>query len=306
VIRTIDFATKLTFGWSPEQPHLDFANRREFDVVHLHNLPWLGRKVRKASPNAHVQLYVHNTLMNGVPAWTMRRRLRDFDEIICVSEYIRLELLDRAKIGRASKLRERFRTVFNGVDSSAFAPTPQKSVDVTFVGRLVPEKGVHVLADAMKLVSARRSATLRIVGGRWFLPSDEPANANTYESDVAAKLADLQCEMTGPLPPASIPALMCQSRIVVVPSTWPEPCALVVLEAMASGACVIASRTGGIAEIPESSGIVHVPPQDPEALAVAIDNLLEDPELAAALGRASRNWAQQRSWVVVARELYRS
>jgi len=80
-----------------------------------------------------------------------------------------------------------------------------------------------------------------------------------------------------------------RSSIAVVPSVWSEPFGIVVIEAMAGGSPVVASKIGGIPEIIDDgvSGIL-VPPGDPDALRRALADLLADPERRLAMGRAAR------------------
>jgi len=79
------------------------------------------------------------------------------------------------------------------------------------------------------------------------------------------------------------------SRIVVVPSVWHEPFGLVAVEAMAASRPVVASRTGGLADIivDGETGLL-VPPNDPAALADAIARLLAEPDTRARMGAAGR------------------
>jgi glycosyltransferase involved in cell wall biosynthesis len=87
---------------------------------------------------------------------------------------------------------------------------------------------------------------------------------------------------------ADVPQVMADLDVFVLPSLW-EGFGLVLVEAMAAGRPVVASAVGPISEIVVDgvTGLL-VPPGDPDALAEAIVRLLQDPELAAALGRAGR------------------
>jgi glycosyltransferase involved in cell wall biosynthesis len=84
---------------------------------------------------------------------------------------------------------------------------------------------------------------------------------------------------------------MAKASIVVVPSRWPEPFGLTALEAIASGAALITTGSGGLAEI-AGDAAVYVPPNDPTALAAAIIALANDEPRRAALAAAGRARAQ--------------
>jgi spore coat protein SA len=77
--------------------------------------------------------------------------------------------------------------------------------------------------------------------------------------------------------------------LIVLPSTWQDPCPLVVLEAMASGTCLISSAVGGIPEILETgkNGIL-VEPGDVCALADAVCSTLNAPEIMTKMENTAR------------------
>ena len=85
---------------------------------------------------------------------------------------------------------------------------------------------------------------------------------------------------------ADIPALIGAADVVVVPSVW-EGQPLIVQEALRAGRPLVASRTGGIPELTGEDAAVLVPQGDPAALAAAVESVLDDPGLAAALGVAA-------------------
>ena len=80
-----------------------------------------------------------------------------------------------------------------------------------------------------------------------------------------------------------------EADIAVIPSRWQEPCALVNFEFLAAGVPLVTSNTGGQPEI-ISEGIdgLLVPPNDPKALAEAIQRLVDDPDLRKKMGEAAR------------------
>ena len=155
---------------------------------------------------------------------------------------------------------------------------------VATVARLTPEKGVDVLVQAMASVRARHQSVRLVVIG----PKQE--GYDDYAADLLTSVADLgltdAITFTGAVPDPS--EHWKQAWVYVQPSRN-EGFGLAVAEAMAAGLPVIASDTGGLAEVVERdrSGLL-VPPEDPGALADAIDRLLVDRGLAARLGAAAR------------------
>ena len=92
-----------------------------------------------------------------------------------------------------------------------------------------------------------------------------------------------------------------EASIVAVPSIWEEPFGLVAVEAMAAGRPVVASAVGGLRDsVVDGVTGVLVPPDDPEALARALDTLLDDPARCAAMGTAGRARVEQYyTWPVI-------
>jgi spore coat protein SA len=94
---------------------------------------------------------------------------------------------------------------------------------------------------------------------------------------------------TGYLSHDKLKYLYSAADIVTFPSIWPEPFGLVMLEAMASGTCLLASAVGGIPEVVEngSDGIL-VAPADADALARAVCTILDNPEKMRRMETAAR------------------
>jgi starch synthase len=203
---------------------------------------------------------------------------------------------------------ERIRVIRNGIDTTEYAPDDgtdvlvKHGVDpsrpyVIFVGRITRQKGLPVLLRAA--ASLDESAQLVLCAGA----PDTPELA----TEVADLVAGLQASRTGViwipemLPKASVIQLLSHSLAFVCPSVY-EPLGIVNLEAMACGTAVVASRVGGIPEVVDDgvTGLL-VPPDDPAALAQALNALLRDPARSRAYGAAGRSRAVgEFSWTTVA------
>ena len=110
-------------------------------------------------------------------------------------------------------------------------------LSLVYVGRLSPEKGVNVLIHA---VNGLNQVTLTIIG-------DGPQRRNLMQ--LAHDLHVKHVRFVGQLWGNQKWKLMQKSDICVVPSVWPEPFGLSVVEAMAMGMCVVASRSGAIPDL---------------------------------------------------------
>ncbi|WP_079244698.1 glycosyltransferase [Mycolicibacterium diernhoferi] len=87
------------------------------------------------------------------------------------------------------------------------------------------------------------------------------------------------------IPHPEIMATFAAAAVAVVPSRWQEPLGLVAVEAMAAGTPVVATRVGALPEVVEhgKTGLI-VPPNDPSALAAALDEMVGDPRRAESYG----------------------
>ncbi len=201
--------------------------------------------------------------------------------ILVVSEHERDTGL-AAGIGRP----EQYRVVPNGVDLEAFSAEPDPVAGrVLTVGRLSAQKRPDLALRAFALVrEGRAGAELHIAGGGPWL---ERTEALARDLGVAHDVRFLGLRN-------DVPALLSRAACFVLSSDY-EGCPLSVIEAMAAGVPVVATRVGGVPELIAHgrSGLL-VEPGDPEAIAGAIAGLLDDPARARALGEEARRVACSR------------
>lgn len=197
--------------------------------------------------------------------------------IVAVSEAVRQALI------AAGANPERVRVIPGGVDLRAYesiaAPVPEV---VGTVGRLSREKGMDVLVEAMGTLQGQARL---LVGG------DGPQRAALEQQVSALGLGDAVA-LAGFV--NDVPAFLSGIGVFAAPSRS-EGLGLVILEAMAAGRPVVASRVGGIPEVVADgeTGLL-VPPEDAGALAAAIRRLLEDPVTARRMGEAGRQRVAER------------
>jgi glycosyltransferase involved in cell wall biosynthesis len=202
---------------------------------------------------------------------------------------------------------ERTRTVPYGVDVDAFAPrppapevrarlgVPADAFLVLGVGRLVEKKGFAHLVEA----AARTGGVRVVIAGDGDLRGPLEAQARAAGAPVS---------FPGALPRDLVAAALAEADVVVVPSVVDaagnvDGLPNVLLEAMASGRPLVASRTAGIPDVIDDgrNGLL-VPEKDARALAEALRLLLREPALRARLGEEARKTAlRDLSWDVAAR-----
>jgi len=185
--------------------------------------------------------------------------------------------------------------IFWGVATDAVAPPDDISLQpepdagerdtVGFVGRLVPEKGVHVLLAALRQLPATVHGL--IVG-------DGPLRSD-LEAQASRPGLKGRVHFTGVVGPAAITVHMRRMRALAVPSLtaphWKEQYGRVIAEAMWHGVAVIGSDSGAIPEVIGRAGII-VPENDPRALAEAVRRVLFDDDLRNGLIRLGRQRAK--------------
>jgi glycosyltransferase involved in cell wall biosynthesis len=229
----------------------------------------------------------HSVMTELARAGARRRAALDEQaaRFICVSEFIR----DRALALGFS--REKLIVHYIGTEIAAAAPPAQRAdAPYLFVGRLIEKKGVRILLDAFRLL--RRSGIerpLHIVGD------------GALRADMEASARDLSgIVFAGWLDPASVRARMASSYAVLVPSvTAPngdaEGLPSVVLEAMAAGTAVIASRHAGIPEaVTDHETGLLAREGDAADWAAQIALLDRSPELRRTLAVAARRRVEER------------
>ncbi len=273
------------------------AAARDFDIIYLHNEPNILGCI-KLRPGQRLILHMHNDHLS-IPAFRpwYRRTLAKASRVVFVSDYLR-----NSALRHFPEYRDRFTCMLNATDTDMFQPPGNVGAAaaapaslapgfqyVLYAGRLIPEKGVDVLVRAFQhVVAGNPQARLIITGSSFFAG----ARRTAFE-DQLARLAEpigQSIEFTGFVPRERLRSLYRDCDLVVVPSVWQEPSGLVVLEAMASGKCLVATAVGGIPElVTDGRTGVLVAPADPAALARAITGLLADPERRAALGSAARD-----------------
>ncbi len=196
--------------------------------------------------------------------------------------------------------RGKIRVVPPGIDLTAWQdlPTPEAARArlglppryLLFAGRLARNKGLPFLLEAWASLPAARRGALVLLGRDWGMG---PAL-----HDLARKLGvEGEILFLGHREdPAEYRAAFAGASAFVLPSEY-EAFGLVLLEAMAAGLPVVATRVGGVPEVvhaPETAELVEY--GDRTSLTRALEGILSDPALAHARGEAGRSWVERFSW----------
>lgn len=271
----------------------------EYDVVEAHIAFPTGMfawpiALRHRTP---MVLFAHGADIMQIPrrsrvhATAARLLLGRADHIICNSQFLAEHLESDFKVPR-----ERWSVISPGIVAARFishARPPANRDGLLFVGQLIPNKGAQVLLQALSILQRTESLpTLMVMG-------DGPERGR-LEGYVRQHRLDVQ--FAGERPADEVAAAMGRASVVVVPSTYEEPLGLVALEAMAAGALVVGSDTGGLAELLTDGRGLTTRPADADALAQAIcDALHFDPVDARGRTDAARDYAVRHDVVDAAR-----
>lgn len=182
---------------------------------------------------------------------------------------------------------------YHGVDTDYFRPQPaEKRGFVLSVGSLTPLKGFDFLIEAVARLPADRRPPL-VIASNFQNPPEQ-----AYLEQLAEQRG-VALELLGQVDDEQLLTLYNQAAVVAYAAIR-EPFGLVPLEAMACGVPVVAVRDGGVQEsvIHEQTGLLTG--REPEQFAFALQQLLDDPQLAACYGGRGReqvlqNWTWDRA-----------
>ncbi len=317
---------RLPAIWSPRKPF--FASRLYYrsyigqvasslkahpvDIVHIHNFAQYASVVRRVLPKAKICVHMHCEWLSQLDQRWVAKCLSNTDAVFACSQYLVDRIAAKHPTG-ASK----FHCIHNGVNTDTFSPSPvphRPSADsntqrILFVGRLSPEKGVHILIQAFDEIARRLpNAVLELVGPDGSAPKefivglsdDERVKAlsKCYDGNYADQLRQglagevaKRAKFVGGLAQADLAERYRSADVLVNPSLS-EAFGMSLVEAMACGTCVVAARTGGMTEIvePGETGLL-VEPDNSTELADAVCQVLDDAATNKRMGLAGRERA---------------
>ena len=244
----------LVAGWAPGAIEAAAGRIPVVIVAHM---------IRAAFPGAFAELVSSES-----------RALRAASRIIATSDWTARELV---RLGMT--VRDRVSVAVPGTREA----TPTRGADhraLLCVGAIAPHKGQDVLLAALELL-ADREWRCAIVGSKTVAP--EFAD----RISVAASRFGERVQLPGVLHGASLDRAYRRAGLLVAPSRT-ESFGMAVADARSIGLAILASSVGGIPEASSGGGALLVPPDDPGALADALDDWLSDPALRARLQQRAR------------------
>jgi glycosyltransferase involved in cell wall biosynthesis len=262
----------------------------KIDILHVHHIP-LWQNIRQGAKLAKIPIILtehakysiscSNELQNAC-----RRAARSVDCFTVVSEDLKLFFVKELGIQDKS-----LTVIPNGIDTKRFAPRPRNQALIDLlpgkfqgkvlvsVGRLAEAKDQITLISAMELLKKQGRNIFLILIGEGEMRKQIEAEVNRRGLANCVRLTGSRSDIDRLLPGAD--AFVLSSKREGLPMS--------ILEAMAAGLPVIATRVGGIPEvIKDGENGILVQPQDPDALANAICRILDDSEVSSNLARMAR------------------
>ncbi|MBI3863913.1 MAG: glycosyltransferase family 4 protein [Planctomycetia bacterium] len=204
----------------------------------------------------------------------LRQHAKLFDRFLVHSAYYRDSMAKILGLDRA-----RMHVVPLGIDLAGHDGVPRgrpgDPLTIGYFARICPEKGLHALVDAFRIVHEQHPRT-RLVAAGYLGPRDQE-----YFRDIQRRAADLgDAFHYAGSPPGHVEKVefLKSLDILSVPTTYREPKGLYVLEALANGVPVVQPRHGAFPEmLAATGGGVLVNPDDPVDLARGLSELIADP-----------------------------
>lgn len=285
-----------------------------FDVLHTHmsKAALLGAIAGRIAGCRAIVNTAHNLGFIAMQSQTQRALFWVYDKLLLAAGTDAVVTVSRSVGERARAARlvpaRKLHVIHNGIRTARFIAvagdgpaTPRQTLTIVTVARLVWFKGLDTLIRAMRaVVDTFPQARLVIVGG------------GELESQLRAQAAslDLTAAITFAGEREDVPVVLAAADLFVLPSVS-EGLPVSILEAMACGLAVVATRVGGVPELVEEgvTGLL-VEPGQPHAMATAICRLLADERERRTMGLAGRgrleaNFSAQ-AMVEATEQLYRT
>lgn len=265
--------------------------RERFDVLHLHE-PMTPTICLTALIRARCPLVAtfHASgdlgwMKWGTPLWGFL--IDRIDHRIAVSQ--------RARESQARWLPGEYEVVPNGVLVPESAPAGGREHRVVFAGRHEPRKGLQVLLRAWPEIHRRTGLRLTVAGA-------DPLAVRLLQTRL--RLSDDGIDVVGFLSQEELTRTLLGAKALVAPSIGQESFGMVLTRAFACALPAVASDIPGYREVLSPEAALAVQPDDPDALADAVVDLVEDEPRRERMGEAARGLAVERyAWPAIARRL---
>jgi len=229
--------------------------KQHYDLIILENRPGYALKLRSRLDTPIIS-HIHTDLVNP-DSPQVKALIKACDGFICVSEYIKSRIMS---VGLSTKAV----VVYNGLDENIFSSSyirdnrstsisrdrfgfNDKDFIVIYTGRIVPDKGVKELVEAIQLLNKESDIKLLVVGGDNY---GDSVSSNPFLDELHEMGRQMNGKVcfTGFVSYEQLPSYLSLADVAVVPSRINEALGMTCIEATAMGLPVIATNDGGIPE----------------------------------------------------------
>lgn len=299
--------------------------KQDCDIVHIHQFSQFIPIIKWFNPTIKIVLHMNCEWLSQLEQTIIINRIQQTDLIIGCSDYITNKIQQRFP-----QFSDRCWTVYNGVDTDHFVrkttqirSSSEHSLNLLFVGRISPEKAIHVLLDAFReIAECYPNINLEIVGPEAVAPKefiveldDDPKLKELLPFYTGSYLAHLKnripeslvnrIHFTGSISHDDILEHYENAAILINPS-FSESFGMSLAEGMAMEIPVIGANIGGMVNVVESgkTGFL-VEPGNPTDLAKVVIHLLSDETLRTSMGKAGRQRVLEKfSWDKITENLH--
>ncbi len=254
-----------------------FCRKNKIELIFTHTIhAFPALRIVKALFPVSIGVYFKWVYSQSTPGKFALWGLKGIDKAMANSQYV-ANYWKNHGVRFASKP-----VVPNGIppsetsEGNADGPLTEDTFSILFAGRIYPEKGLHLLIEALSKIQTK-AWKLFIAG---YFSTTEEHDFQSYHLDLIQRIQEYQLqgkiEFLGFT--SQLRRLIRQADLVVVPSTGAEAQSIVLMEAMAESTLVIGSKVGGIPERLSGKLSKFLFEPDAEQLALKIEEIIEMPE----------------------------
>lgn len=234
----------------------DILHKVAPNTIQVHNRPQFSPYFLRQFPEAKHILYMHNVLEDISPEF--EQCIDKIDHFIFVSQFLKNQFLSFFP-----HALQKTSVIYNSVDTNHWHPnlknTPKvqeirdkykltEGQTLLYIGRIVPPKGVHLLLESFKQVKTKIPQAKLIIAGH---SNIYQKNETPYGGKIKKQASQMGQSVifTGHIPHQETPYFFAAADLTVLPTKYPEAFGKIIIESMATGTPVLASKQGGISEI---------------------------------------------------------
>jgi len=265
-------------AWRSYLRALEKSDTSPPDLIHAHLAYPDGRAAVEYGRRLGVPVIisVHGHDVREIPQANRRWRQLVSEALVRADAVVASSRDARARVIELGADPARVYDIPQGVDCQHFVPTAGRKAGaggwrLLYAGRFDPKKGLGVLIDAMHLLcKRRRDISLKLVGGSRAGGTGELFSQQAHRLGIEDRV-----EFVDAQPWAEMPAVMAEPDLFVLPSFY-DSFGIVLIEAMACGVPVVATRCGGPEDLVDDEVGRLVDVGDAAGLAAAIEEVLDD------------------------------